>query len=262
MSTVMYNATVNATVNATMPAYNSTIYQTVAGFSLTNRWLLYASIMLSPAQFISGLKSNFPSNFGFLAYNWYTQITWYQAVKAGQLGPLSLLPVHFNTIYCLSYLGGVSSGNAFFAILLGIGTAGVMCLNNATAWESWITDQPQGFGQYEFLFFGWQTLSPGWHKFIMVWNISDTLQLLTFAILAIVLSVGAASVDKDNVWTQWFMRYPAIPLGAICMLLFAWPLILWVELIYARNHIQSDTDLVAVWLFIAQVVLMLIPLPF
>ena len=260
MSTAIYNAT----VNATMPAYNSTIYQTVAGFSLTNRWLLYASIMLSPAQFISGLNSNFPSNFGFLAYNWYTQITWYQAAKAGQLGPLSLLPVHFNTIYAISYLGGVSSGNKFFTILLGIGTAGVMCLNNAAAWQSWMTDQSAGFGQYEFFFFGWQTLSPGWHKFIMVWNIYDTLELVAFVFLAIALVVWAASVDEDNDsdWMQWFMRYPAIPLGAICILLFAWPLILWVELIYARNHIQSDTDMVAVWLFVTQVVLMLLPLPF
>lgn len=258
MSTVIYNAT----VNATMPAYNSTIYQTVAGFSLTNRLLLYASILLSPAQFISGLKSKFPTNLGFLAYNWYTQITWYQASKAGQLGPLSMLPVHFNTIYAISYLGGVSWRNKFFAILLGIGTAGVMCLNNAAAWQSWMTDQVEGSGQYEFFFFGWRTLSPSWHKFIMVWNIFDTLELVTFAIFAIALSVWAANVDEDNDWMQWFMRYLAIPLGAICILLCCWPLILWVELIYARNHIQSDTDMVAVWLFIAQVVPMLLPLPF
>jgi len=262
MSMAMVNATFNATANATMS--NSTmIYQTVQGFSLTNRWLLYASIMLSPAQFISGLKSNFPGNFGFLAYNRYTQISWYQAVKANQLGPLSLLPVHFNTIYSISYLGGVSSGNMVFGVLLGLGTAGVMCVNNAAAWESWISNQPDGFGQYEFYFYGWRTLTPGWHKFIMVWNISDTLELVTFAVIAIVLAVIVAALDDESElddWTQWFVRYLAIPVGAIAMLLISWPLIMWVELIYARNHIQSDTDMIAVWLFVAQVVLMLIPI--
>jgi hypothetical protein len=255
MSTVIYNATVNATTTA----YNSTTFQTIAGFSLTNRWLLYASIMLSPAMFISGVKSNFPTNLGFLAYNWYTQITWYQAAKAGLLGPLSLLPVHFNTIYAVSYLGGVSAGNDFLAILLGIGTAGVMGLNNAAAWQGWIIDQPEGFGQYEFFFYGWRTLSPGWHKFIMVWNIADTLWLVLFATVAIALPFR---VGEDNEWMEWFMRYPAIPVGAICILVYCWPLILWVELIYARNHVQSDTDMIAVWLFVAQVVLMLVPLPF
>jgi len=44
------------------------------------------------------------------------------------------------------------------------------------------------------------------------------------------------------------------------VLSFIWPLIMWVELIFARNHIQSDTDMVAVWLFVAQVILMLIPI--
>ena len=258
----MVNATFNATANATMS--NSTmIYQTVQGFSLTNRWLLYASIMLSPAQFVSGLKSNFPGNFGFLAYNWYTQISWYQAVKANQLGPLSLLPVHFNTIYSISYLGGVSSGNMVFGVLLGLGTAGVMCVNNAAAWESWKSCQPDGFGLYEFYFYGWRTLTPAWHKFIMVWNISDTFELVTFAVIAIVLAIFVAALDDEiDDYATWFMRYLAIPVGAVAMLLISWPLIMWVELIYARNHIQSDTDMIAVWLFVAQVILMLIPMPF
>jgi len=262
MVNATFNATFNATTNATMS--NSTmIYQTVQGFSLTNRWLLYASIMLSPAQFVSGLGSKyFPGNFGFLAYNWYTQISWYQAVKAKQLGPLSLLPVHFNTIYSISYLGGVSSGNKYLGLLLGISTAGVMCVNNAAAWVSWISNQPEGFGQYQFYFLGWRILSPGWHKFIMVWNIYDTILLVAFVVFSIVLCVGVARIgdELDDIWTQWFITYLAIPLGAVCVLSFIWPLIMWVELIFARNHIQSDTDMVAVWLFVAQVILMLIPI--
>ncbi|KAL4769839.1 hypothetical protein BDW60DRAFT_194001 [Aspergillus nidulans var. acristatus] len=43
------------------------------------------------------------------------------------------------------------------------------------------------------------------------------------------------------------------------MLIIAWPLILWVGLIVQRNHIVFKTDMVAVWLFVAQVGTMLIP---
>src|SRR5271156_1988492 len=139
----MYNATMS-TNNATMSAYNVTT--TVAGFSLTNRWLLYTSIMLAPAQFISGVRSNFPANLGFLAYNWYTQISWYQAIQGKQLHALCLLPVHFNTMYSIIYLGGITSGNIFMGLFLGFGTAGVIVLNNVSAWTSWAVDQPDGFG--------------------------------------------------------------------------------------------------------------------
>lgn len=43
------------------------------------------------------------------------------------------------------------------------------------------------------------------------------------------------------------------------MLLFCWPLILWTELIVQRNRIESETDMIAVWLFVAQCVAMLAP---
>jgi hypothetical protein len=43
------------------------------------------------------------------------------------------------------------------------------------------------------------------------------------------------------------------------VLFFAWELILWVELIISRNHIESPTDMIAVWLFIAQIVTMVLP---
>src|SRR4051812_32092244 len=95
--------------------------QVIPGFSLTNRWLLYTSMMLAPAQFVSGLGSNCPSNIGFLAYNWYTQIQWYQASRSKDMHALSLLPVHFNGIFIFTYLGGISSGNYYMGAILGLG---------------------------------------------------------------------------------------------------------------------------------------------
>jgi hypothetical protein len=50
-----------------------------------------------------------------------------------------------------------------------------------------------------------------------------------------------------------------IPVGAAAALLVGWPLILWTELIVARNKIESDTDMISVWLFIAQAGAMLMP---
>ena len=136
----------------------------IQGFSKINRWLLYASFMLAPAQFISGIGNNCPSNLGFLAYNWYTQVSWYRAIKSKQLHALSLIPVHWNTIFAVSYLGGVTSGNIVMGLLLGLGTAGVIVLNNVASWTSWATNQTEGFGVYQFFFFGWRTLNPSWHK--------------------------------------------------------------------------------------------------
>lgn len=40
------------------------------------------------------------------------------------------------------------------------------------------------------------------------------------------------------------------------------PLILWTDFIFARNHIESATDWIAVWFFVAQVGALLIPLEF
>ncbi|KAH0563226.1 hypothetical protein GP486_002212 [Trichoglossum hirsutum] len=232
--------------------------QIIPGFSLTNRWLLYASFMLAPAQFFSGIGNSCPSNIGFLAYNWYTQITWYRAIRAKQLHALSLLPVHFNMVFAITYLGGVTSGNIVMALLLGFGTAGVIVLNTVAAWISWATNQQEGFGVYQFFFFGWRTLSPGWHKFILVWQISDSILAFICLSAAIALSIGMADDDLDGK-IPWYSRYPAIPIGAAAMLLIGWPLILWVELIVARNHIESATDMIAVWIFVAQVGTMLIP---
>ncbi|KAJ4144997.1 hypothetical protein LMH87_003862 [Akanthomyces muscarius] len=249
------------------------VVQIVDGFSLTNRWLLYTSFMLAPAQFLGGVANNCPSNIGFLAYNWYTQVQWYFACQNRELHALSLLPVHFNFIYAFSYLGGITSGNIFMGVFLGLGTAGVMILNNVSAWIAWQSNQPEGFGVYEFFFFGWRKLSPGWHKFIMVWMIGDSFTALLCIVIAISVSIYVARLDEDEDLPEVFgevgwmspaaqvqaLRYPAIVVGAALMLVFGWPVIMWTELIVARNHIRSDTDWVAVWLFVAQVVTMVVP---
>jgi hypothetical protein len=214
--------------------------------------------MLAPAQFISGIGNNCPSNLGFLAYNWYTQIAWYRATKARQLHALSLVPVHINMTFAITYLGGVTSGNIVMGLLLGFGTAGVIVLNSVAAWTSWATNQQEGFGLYQFFFFGWRTLSPGWHKLILLWQIGDSLIAFGCFIAAIGIPVILATKD-DYKNFPWYLRYPAIPIGAVVMLLIGFPLILWTEFIVARNHIESATDMIAVWVFVAQVGAMLIP---
>lgn len=148
------------------------------------------------------------------------------------------------------------------AILLGLGTAGLIVLNTVTAWIAWATNQREGFGIYQFFFFGWRTLSPGWHKFILLWQIGDSLNALTCLIGAIVISILVVirAKDDENKWyNKWWVRYPVIPAGAVVMMFVGWPLVLWTELIVNRNSIVSDTDYVAVWLFIAQVAAMLMP---
>lgn len=224
--------------------------------------------MLAPAQFISGIENNCPSNIGFLAFNWYTQVRWYQAIKAKELHALSLLPVHFNLILAVTYLGGVSSGNVFMAALLGFGTAGVIVLNTVASWTSWATNLPEGFGEYRFFFFGWRTLNAGWHKFFLCWQIADSMCALGCFIAAIGIAFGILTIpttndsnshEKKPWFAMWYIKYPAIPLGAIAILICFWPLILWTELIVARNHIESETDMIAVWLFVAQVGAMIVP---
>ncbi|KAI5782383.1 hypothetical protein DFH27DRAFT_579260 [Peziza echinospora] len=231
----------------------------VPGFSLLNRWLLYTSAMLSPAQFASGWKSNCPSAIGFLAYNWYTQIQWYRAVKAKQLHALAMLPVHYNTICCFTYLGGIPSGNYPMAVLLGLGSAGLMILNNISGWVSYVTGQVEGYGVFRFYFFGWRTLSPGWHKFFLLWQISDSLETAVCAVLAVGGAIAAVYASKDDDEEYWWAKYPLIPIGAAVMMFIMWPLVMWTELVVASNHIDSATDWVAVWLFIAQVATMIVP---
>lgn len=230
----------------------------VQGFSPTNRWLLYTSVMLAPAQFLSGIGSNCPSNLGFLAYNYYTQIAWYRAVRNKQLHALSMLPAHFNIVYFFTYWGGVTSGNIYMGVLQGLGTAGVLILNTVSAWESWASNLEEGYGVYQFFFFGWRTLTPGWRKFFLCWQISDSMFALAGVVVDVMLPIAAIEKGWDREVERWY-KYPAVPAGAVVMLLFFWPLILWTELIVQRNRIESETDMIAVWLFVAQCVAMLVP---
>ena len=228
------------------------------GFSTLNRGILYASFLLSPAQFASGLGNHCPSNIGFLAYNIYTQISWYQASKEGDMHALSLVLVHVNMVFAITYLGGVSSGNIFMGILLGLGSAAVIGLNTATAWNAYRA-LPEGFGEYQFFFFGWRTLTPEWYKFILLWQIEDSITAFVCGIAAIVIPIVLFGFDEGRTKISSVIKYAAIPVGGAVALLVGWPLILWIELIMARNNLQSDTDMIAVWLFIAQVGTLVLP---
>jgi hypothetical protein len=175
---------------------------------------------------------------------------------------LSMLLVHYNTVCAFTYWGGITSGNYFMAAILGLGSAGLIILNNVSGWIAWMSNQPEGFGVYRFFFFGWRTLTPGWHKFLMVWQIADTLESSIFAIIAITGAFYATMVARESDSAdkpRWWWRYPMIPIGAAIMLIVSWPLILWMELLVHGNHIESATDWIAVWLFIVQVVTMIVP---
>lgn len=65
----------------------------------------------------------------------------------------------------------------------------------------------------------------------------------------------------DPATKQWIhkLRLPAIFLGPLLVALLSWPFVLWTELVVSRNNIHSDTDLVAVYLFAAQLVTMVVP---
>ena len=151
-----------------------------------------------------------------------------------------------------------------YGFLLGLGTAGVMIVNTLASWASWATNQPEGFGKYQFYFFGWRTLSPNWHKLFLCWQIFDSLTAVSDRLLlrslGYLYSVAAAVSPDDDIWrVKYFLTLVYIPFGVAIMLLGSWPLILWTELIVARNNIESDTDMVAVYLFIAQAGAMLVP---
>ena len=234
----------------------------VPGFSLTNRMLLYTSFLLAPAQFTSGLGNYCPSNFGFLAYNWYTQIHLLRATQGKELRALSLVIPHICVTFNFGYLGGISSGSTVIGTLQGILTAGLMLVNAAVMWISWRVNQPDGFGTYEFFFFGWRTLTPDWHTFFLVWGIFDTFAAVGLAVGAIFGGYQIASNYEDNgqsAWKKWLGTIKTIFVGAASAMLALWPLVLWIELIVGRNHVESETDWIAVWLFVAQVVTMTAP---
>ncbi|KAK0719243.1 hypothetical protein B0H67DRAFT_485561 [Lasiosphaeris hirsuta] len=232
--------------------------QIASGFSVVNRVLLYFSFLLAPAQLASGLKNNCPSNIGFLAYSFYTQISWYRAITNKELHALCLILPHANILFNITFLGGATSGNQVMGVFLGFGTAGLMILNNVCGWRSWIIDQPDGFEVYRFFLFGWRTFNENWHKFMLVWQIADTIMLSIGVVAAIAIGIFAPRLTKHEE-VDWWLKYAAIPVGLAVILFLAWPLIMWVELIFSSNNLQSDTDMVGVALFIVQVVFMLVP---
>ncbi|TEB21392.1 hypothetical protein FA13DRAFT_1757552 [Coprinellus micaceus] len=241
---------------------STVVANVVSGFSLTNRWLLYTSLMLTPAQALSGIGNHCPSNIGFLAYNWWQQYTWFAAAKKRELHALSLLPVYLNMLYSVTYLGGIPAGNLPMGLLLGLGTAGLIIMNTVTAWISLKTNLPEGDGVYQFFFFGWRVLSKGWRKFFLVWEIFDTITVASAVVGSIAMGISIPLtiklVDQDKAWFRW-ARDTAVFWGSAFMLFATWPFILWMELIVKRNNIVSETDMIAVWLFVAQVAAMVLP---
>ncbi|KAF9053266.1 hypothetical protein BJ165DRAFT_1446512 [Panaeolus papilionaceus] len=234
----------------------------IPGFSPTNRWLLYTSLMFAPAQALGGLGSNSPVNIGFLAYNIYQQYTWYIATKDRNLHALSLLPVHLNFIYSVTYLGGVPSGNIFLGVISALGTSSLIVINTITAWISVKTNLPEGDGIYQFFFFGWRRLTKGWRIFFLLWQVGDTLLTVNTVIIAFIGGIMIPlTVDKEKLDRTKFKLYrdTAVLWGSVVVLVSFWPLILWMELIVKRNNIVSETDMIAVYLFIAQAVLMVVP---
>ena len=232
------------------------IVRVISGFSLLNRSLLYGSSKLAPLQFAFGIGNNFPSNMGFLAYNWYIQWTWYRAIRNHEtLDALSLLPAHLNLTLAVTYLGGITSGNIYMAVLLVLGTVGAIILSTVTAWACWATVQKDGFQIYDFFFFGWQSFSPGWHRFFLVWQIFDTSWAIGFTILGIILSIETVRMKEPDEGPHYVRQIITLP-GYVGVVLLLGPFILWTELIVSRNHIVSNTDWTAMWLFIAQLIMM------
>ncbi|KAF9053230.1 hypothetical protein BJ165DRAFT_1446416 [Panaeolus papilionaceus] len=230
------------------------------GFSTTNRWILYASMMFTPAQFMGGLGSHSPVNIGFLAYNIWQQYKWYIAAQNRDLHALSLLPQYFNFIYAITYLGGIPAGNVYMTSVSGLGAAALVIMNCITAWISYKTNLPEGDGVYQFFFFGWRRLTKGWRTFFLLWNIGDT--GLTFVMLLATYQVvrwtnAANKIAKDDAYKAW--RASSLFWGSLVVLIVIWPLIMWMELIIKRNNIVSETDMIAIYLFIGQAILIVIP---
>ncbi|KAJ3544964.1 hypothetical protein NMY22_g2610 [Coprinellus aureogranulatus] len=233
------------------------------GFSATNRALLYGSLITSPVQAVFGLGSNSPLNLGFLAYSWYQQYLWYLAARERNLHALSILVDHLNIVFCLTALAAVPCGNHPMGILLGLGTAGVVIMNNVTAWISWKTNLPEGDGVYRFFFFGYRTLSPGWRKFLFLWAIGDTFLTALSVILAIGLGIfipmcfgaremkGQARSEGRWWWNDWWFW-----LWVVSVSTAAGSLVLFIELTVKRNKIMSNTDMVSVYLFAVQAALL------
>ncbi|KAF9053224.1 hypothetical protein BJ165DRAFT_1340044 [Panaeolus papilionaceus] len=233
----------------------------IPGFSLTNRWLLYTSLMLTPAQAAAGVGSHIPFNLGFLAYNIYQQYLWFMAAKTKQLHALSLLTAYLNMINALTYLGGIPAGNYVLGICNGLVVAALIMMNTITAWISWKECLSEGDGLYRFFFFGWRTLSKGWRNFFLLWQIGDTFAALgAMVYIPALVQMGIKDEsDDDDDMPSGYVACSMIFVGPpLVMVAVGWPLIMWIELIVSKNHISSETDMISVYLFIAQVALLIL----
>ncbi|KAF5330611.1 hypothetical protein D9619_005190 [Psilocybe cf. subviscida] len=234
----------------------------IAGFSLTNRLLLYANLITAPAAFMSGLGTSIPINAGFLGYTIYQQYLFYVATKHKQLHALSMLPAHLNIMYALTYLGGLSAGNYFLTSALLMGTAAVLILNNITNWTSYLTNLPEGYSVYRFFFFGWRTLSHNWSILFLLWAVGDSIATFIYVVIGAYVGTCAVELSQDmeegNTFRSW--NDTSLLWGSVLGLAFCWPLILWTEMIVQGNHIVSETDWISIYLFIAQISLLVIPI--
>lgn len=230
----------------------------LAGFSLLNRVLLYASMFTAPASFIHGLGSNEPINAGFLTYTVYQQYLFCVASKHKQLHALSMLPPYLNTIYAITYFGGLSTENSVLSFVMCIGTIAALIINNITTWMAFLMNITEGYGVYRFWFLGWRTLSHQWHTFFLMWAMFDSFATVAYIGVSIYLATVALKWSKDAGDDKQFRRWEDRSLlsgSVIVFCLFA----AWTELIVYSNHIVSATDWVSVHLFILQIVLTAFP---
>ncbi|KAF6744606.1 hypothetical protein DFP72DRAFT_1018729 [Ephemerocybe angulata] len=246
----------------------------VAGFSLTNRLLIYFNFLLAPAHLLAGGEITlpeklrylryFPSNLGFLAYDCYQQVLWYKAINTEEIHALSLVIAYLNAMYAITYLAGLSAANHLYFSLQALGVAGMLTINAISGWINCTQNLPKGDGVYRFWFFGWRRLSEGWRGLAIFIQVLITLGSLILAIVVIILArrhsqfMGKYAKEQGEPWGKWW-RIGAIALLTLIVLIFGWPLALWMELVVLKNGLVSETDWVAVYLFIAQVVMMIIP---
>lgn len=234
----------------------------MAGFSLTNRILLYASLLASPAAFMTGIETDLPIGAGFLGYTIYQQYIIYVAAQNKQLHALCLLPQYLNTLYAFTYIGGVSAGNYLVSGIMCIGTIAAIIINLVATWIGYLTNMPEGYGVYRFFFFGWRTLTPSWRKMFLCWAVFDivaTVFFIGFSIF-VALIIPSKKEDRDAWESQWRLVIDtSLIWGSALALVVFWPIVLWTELIIQKNNIVSETDMISVYLFIVQIALLAIP---
>lgn len=236
----------------------------IAGFSVTNRLLLYANVVTAPAAFMGGIGTNIPVNAGFLGYTLYQQYLFYVAAKHKQLHALSMLPHFLNLMYAFTYCSGMIAGNYWLSYTMGIGTIAALIVNNITTWTAYTTNLPEGYGVYQFFFFGWRTLTHKWRILFLLWGVADTLVTLSYISLSKFLADWAPAASKGLKDDDEFRLANDTSLiwGSIMGLIVSWPFILWTELIVQRNHVVSDTDWISVYLFIVQISLLALPIAY